>query len=81
MKKILLSVLGICACTTLSLFAAKSDNLCPKCKSQVNSNVAYDDEDGTDDDEEAMTQRNSEEDEEEAMRPTIAPEGRKGDGY
>lgn len=44
MKRILLSVLGISACTTLSLFAAKSDNVCPKCKAQAQV-AAYDDDD------------------------------------
>lgn len=43
MRSILLSVLGIGACTTLSLFAAKSDNVCPKCKAQSQV-AAYDDD-------------------------------------
>jgi hypothetical protein len=47
MRKIMLSVLGICACTTLSLYAAKNDNLCPKCKSKAQ--VADDDDDGGED--------------------------------
>jgi hypothetical protein len=51
MKRILLSVLGISACTTLSLFAAKSDNVCPKCKAQAQI-AAYDDDNDDDNNEE-----------------------------
>ncbi len=59
MNRLLLSILGISVCTTLSLFAGKSDSGCSKCKQQAQV-AAYandDDDDDDDDSDEGMRQQ------------------------
>ncbi len=59
MRRILLSILGISACASSSLFAGKSDNVCSKC--QQSEIAAYDSSE--DDEDEGMRQEGMRRDE------------------